>query len=132
MAVAAYPATIKISPSTIINDIVTYDLPFKMDMVDTTAFSGSGGATVGTKTYLPTLYGAVVKANGSWNKADTGQAALETAFFARTATTLIFSPNGTNTYTASAWVSSYYPKVDVKGVVQVDFELTINGAITPA
>ncbi len=131
MAVAAYPATIKVS-STVINDIMTYDLPFKMDMVDTTAFSGSGGATIGTKTYVPTLLGAVVKAAGNWNKGDTGQAALETAFFARSTVSMVFSPNGTNTYSATAYVSSYNPKGDVKGVTQVDFELTITGAITPA
>lgn len=131
MAVAAYPATIK-SGSTVINDIMTYDLPFKMDMVETTAFSGSGGATIGTKTYIPTLLGAVVKASGNWNKADTGQAALETAFFARSTISAVFSPNGTNTYSATAYISSYNPKGDVKGAFAVDFEFTITGNITPA
>src|SRR5271157_415134 len=99
MAIAAYPATLKIGANAI-NDIMAWELPFKMDQVETTAFSGSGGAAIGTKTYIPTLYGAQVKCTGSWNKADTnGQLVLETAFFARTSTTLIVSPNGTNTYT---------------------------------
>jgi hypothetical protein len=131
MAIAAYPATLTVGAVTI-NDIMTYDLPFKMDMTETTAFSGSGGATVGTKTYAPTLLGAVVKASGSWNKTDTGQAALESAFFARTSCAMVFKPNGTNTYTCAAFVSGYNPKADVKGVVTVDFELTISGNITPA
>lgn len=132
MAIAAYPATIKISTNAVL-DIVTYELPMKMDMLETTAFSGSGGAAVGTKTFVPGLFGCVVKASGSWNKGDTtGQALLETAFFARTATTLIFSPNGTNTYTASCFVSSYPIKAEVKGLVTVDFELTVSGAVTPA
>lgn len=131
MAIAAYPATLTVG-GTVINDIMTYDLPFKMDMVETTAFSGSGGAAVGTKTYVPTLFGVVVKASGSWNKTDTGQAALETAFFARTSVNMVFKPNGTNTYTTTAWMSGYNPKADVKGVVGADFELTINGACTPA
>jgi Phage tail tube protein len=131
MAIAAYPATIKVGGVTI-NDITTYDVPMKMDMVETTAFSGSGGATVGTKTYVPTLFGAVVKASGSWNKTDTGQAALESAFFARTSVSMVFSPNGTNTYSCSAFISGYNPKGDTKGVVTIDFELTISGAVTPA
>jgi hypothetical protein len=131
MAIAAYPASLTVGAVTI-NDIMTYDLPFKMDTVETTAFSGSGGAAVGTKTYVPTLLGAVVKASGSWNKTDTGQAALETAFFARTSCAMVFKPNGTNTYTCAAFVSGYNPKADVKGVVTVDFELTISGNITPA
>src|SRR5579862_4316357 len=99
MAIAAYPATLKIGSNTI-QDIMTFDLPFKMDMAETTAFGGSGGAQVGTKTFIPTLFGLVVKATGSWNKGDTtGQALLETAFFGRTTVTVIVSPNGTNTYT---------------------------------
>lgn len=131
MAIAAYPATLTVGAVTI-NDIMTYDVPLKMDMTETTAFSGSGGAAVGTKTYIPTLLSSVVKASGSWNKGDAGQAALETAFFARTSCAMVFKPNGTNTYTCAAFVSGYNPKADVKGVVTVDFELTVNGTITPA
>jgi len=131
MAIAAYPATIK-SGSTVINDIMTYDLPFKMDMVETTAFSGSGGAAIGNKTYIPTLLGTQIKASGSWNKADTGQAALETAFFARTTISLVASPNGTNTYSVSCYISDYDVKTDVKGVVTADFILQTTGAVTVA
>lgn len=133
MALAAYTALIKISTNTVL-DITAFDLPLKIDMVESTAFGGSGGAAVGTKTYVPSLFGAVLKCSGNWNKADTtGQAALETAFFARSATTLVFTmPNGTNTYTASCFVSGYDPKGDVHGIATVDFELTVNGACTPA
>src|ERR1700694_1550661 len=99
MAIAAYPATVKIGANTI-QDIQTLELPFKMDMHNTTAFGGSGGAAVGTKTFIPTLYGMQVKLAGSWAKTDTtGQLLLENAFFARTTVSLIASPNGTNTYT---------------------------------
>lgn len=133
MAIAAYPSTLKIG-SNAINDIMTYDLPFKMDMAETTAFSGSGGAAVGTKTFIPTLFGMVVKASGSWAaKTDTnGQALLESAFFARTTVTVIVSPNGSNTYTYTAWISGYDIKGDPKKQVEVDFELTVNGAVTVA
>ena len=131
MAVAAYPATIKVG-AVLVNDIMTYDLPFKMDLVETTAFSGSGGAAIGVKTYVPTLTGTQIKASGSWNKGDTGQAALETAFFARTSVSMVFSPNGTNTYTVTCFVSDYDVKAEVKGVVTADFTLQTSGVVTPA
>lgn len=130
MAIAGYPATVKIGANTI-QDIQNLELPFKMDTVETTAFGGSGGAAVGTKTFIPTLLGMQVKLSGSWNKADTtGQALLETAFFARTTVTLIASPNGSNTYTFAAWVSDYTIKADTKGKVDVDYALTMNGDVT--
>lgn len=129
MASAGYLATIKISPSTVINDIKTYEVPLKMDMEDVTSFSSP---TPGTKQFLPTLYGAQIKASGQWNKGDAGQGQLETAFFGRTKVTLIFSPNGTNTYTASCWISDYSIKAEVKGVIQADFTLQMDGAATPA
>jgi hypothetical protein len=132
MAVAAYPATLKIGANSVL-DIMTHDLPFKMDTTETTAFSGSGGAAVGTKTFLPTLLGMASKITGSWNKADTtGQLVLETNFFARTKTTLIFSPNGTNTYTFGAWITDYNIKTDPKSKVDVEFGLLMDGTVTLA
>ena len=132
MAVAAYPATLKIGANAIL-DLMTHDLPFKMDTVETTAFSGSGGAAVGTKTFIPTLLGMQCKVAGSWNKADTnGQLVMETNFFARTKTTFIFSPNVTNTYTFGAWITAYNVKTDPKSKVDVDFELLMDGTVTIA
>jgi hypothetical protein len=131
MAIAGYPATIKIG-SDIVHGITTYDMPLKMDMLEDTSFSGAGAST-GTHTFVPGLYGMVVKASGNWDKGDTdGQAALEAAFFARTTVGLVLSPNGTNTYSLDAWVSGYDIKPDVKGLISVDFELTMNGPVTPA
>jgi hypothetical protein len=131
MASAAYISTLKIGANAI-QDIMTYDLPFKMDMAETTAFSGSGGATVGTKTFIPTLYGLVVKATGSWAaKTDTnGQVLLEAAFFARTTVTVIVTPYSTNTYTYTAYISGYNIKGDPKKQIDVDFEMTVNGGVT--
>ncbi len=132
MAVAAYPATLKIGANAIL-DLMTHELPFKMDNVETTAFSGSGGAAVGTKTFVPTLVGMQCKVTGSWNKADTnGQLVMETNFFARTLTTFIFSPNVTNTYTFSAWIIDYIVKTDPKSKVDVEFTLLMNGTVTLA
>lgn len=132
MAIAAYPATLKIGVNAV-QDIMLQEYPFKMGMVETTAFSGSGGAAVGTKTFIPTLIEAQIKASGSWNKADTnGQLVIETAFFARTTVTIIFSPNGTNTYTLTAFVMDYAIKADPKSKVDVDFTLQMTGAVTLA
>src|SRR5258708_15289695 len=112
MAVAAYPATLKIS-TTVVLDIMHHELTLKMGNVETTAFSGSGGAAVGTKTFVPTLLEMQAKIIGSWNKADTnGQLVIETAFFSRTLTTFIFSPNVTTTYTVSASIIDYINKTD--------------------
>lgn len=130
MAIAGYPATLKIGANTV-QDIMLMEFPFKMENVETTAFGGSGGAAVGTKTFIPTLLTAQNKASGSWNKADTtGQLLLENAFFARTLVTLIFSPNGTNTYTLACWVIDYMIKTDTKSKVDVDFTLLMNGNVT--
>jgi len=132
MAVAAYPATLKIGANAIL-DIQTHDLPFKMGTDETTAFSGSGGAAVGTKTFVVTLLEMQCKISGSWNKADTnGQLVIETAFFARTLTTFVFSPNGTNTYTFTAYITDYNIKTDPKSRVTVDFGILMNGTVTIA
>lgn len=132
MAIAAYPATLKIGANAILN-LMTHDFPFKVDMPETTAFSGSGGAAVGTKTFIPTLLGMQCKVSGSWNKADTnGQLVMETNFFARTLTTFIYSPNGTNTYTFSGYITDYDIKTDPKSKVDVDFGITMNGTVTLA
>jgi hypothetical protein len=132
LAIAAYPATLKIGANAIL-DIQNHDLPFHMDTDETTAFSGSGGAAVGTKTFVPTLLGMQCKITGSWNKGDTtGQAILETNFFARTKTTLIYSPNGTNTYTFGAWITDYHVVTDPKSRATVEFGLLMDGTVTLA
>ncbi|SRR5579884_624752 len=132
MAIAAYPATLKIGSNAIL-DLQTHDLPFKMDTDETTAFSGSGGAAVGTKTFVPTLLGMQCKVSGNWNKGDTnGQLVMETNFFARTKTTFIYSPDGTHTYTFGAWITDYDIKTDPKSRVTVDFGLLMDGTVTIA
>jgi hypothetical protein len=115
MAIAAYPATIK-AGTTFIKDIDSFELPFKSDMEETTAFSG---ASPGTKTFIPTLQGMEQKLSGNWNMGDAGQQALEDAYFERTTVNIVASPDGTKTYTFDAWVN-------------VDFTLTMNGDVTRA
>lgn len=130
MATAAYQATIEIqgTPNTVIHDIQAFDLPFKMAMIDVTSLSAP---TPGTEQYIPGLLGSQIKCNGFWNKADAGQAALETAFFGRTQVSLIASPDGgTHTYAFSAWIADYEIKSDVKSANTVDFTLQLNGGVT--
>lgn len=132
MAIAAYPATCKIGANTI-QDIMNIELNIKMETTETTAFGGSGGAAVGTKTFIPTLLTATAKLIGSWNKADaTGQLLLEQALLGRTLVTIIFSPNGTNTYTVSCWVTDYPIKADPKKQIDAEYALLVNGGITVA
>lgn len=128
-AVAAYSATMKMASNTV-NNIQNYDLPFKMDLPDITPFSA---ATPGTHVFIPTLYGLQVKCSGSWDKSDTnGQLAMETAFFARTKNSFVFSPNGTSTYTCNCWISDYDIKADATKVVTVDFTLVMDGGVVLA
>src|SRR6266487_3372302 len=104
-----------------------------MGTAQNTAFCGSGGGAIGTKNLISSLLGMQCKVSGSWNKADTnGQAVLETNFFARTKTTLIYSPNGTNTYTFGAWITDYNIKTDPKSKADVDFGLLMDGNVTLA
>ncbi len=129
MAIAAYPAAISIG-GVIINDIMTIDLSQKMAKADTTAFSGSGGAPAGTETSIPTLFSATFKLSGSWNKVDPGQAALETAFYARTIGTIVFTPSAGKTYTGQVWVESVDTKGDPKKQLDAAFGIVVTGAIT--
>lgn len=128
MAIAAYPATISIG-GTIINDIMTIDLNQKMLKADTTAFSGSGGAAVGTETSIPTLFNATLKLSGSWNKPDAGQVALENAFYARTIGSVVFTVTTGKTYTAQCWVESVDTKADPKKQVDASYGLVVTGSM---
>jgi hypothetical protein len=127
MAIAAYTATLTAGGTTV-HDIDTHDLPFKMDMLDVTAFSG---ATAGTYAYLPALLGLQAKFSGNWNKGDTAQLALETAFFGRTAVAFVVSPNnGTNSYSFSGYISDYDVKSGIKDKVTCDYTVYMNGGCT--
>lgn len=127
MAVAAYNATLKIGANAVL-DIMTHDLPFKMNTSETTAFSS---ASPGTKTFIPTLLDMQCKIAGSWNKGDTtGQLLMETNFFGRTKTTFVYSPDGVKTYTFGAWITDYDIKTDPKNKIDVAFTLQMDGNVT--
>jgi hypothetical protein len=130
MATAAYSGTVTVSPSTLVHDIMSFELPYKVDTAETTSFSSD---TPGTKTYVPTLQSAQVKLSGNRNTTDAGQNALRDAWINRTLLTMIFSPDGTSeTHTMSCWVTDMSVKADPKGVVTFDVSLLMNGGATIA
>lgn len=128
MATAGYLATIK-AGGTAVKDITSIDWPLKMNTDDTTSFSST---TPGTETSIPTTSSGSIKLSGHRNNADTGQNALRTAWINRTAVTMVFDPDGTGTetQTASCWVTDWSVKADPKNAAKLDVSLTVNGGTT--
>jgi hypothetical protein len=127
-ATAGYLGTLKIGTVTV-NNIKSQDMPLKIAALDTTSFSAS---VAGTESYIGGLLSGQLKFSGQYDKSDTAQATIETNFLARTVSSFVFSPNGTNTYTASCLITGYNVKSDVKGLVTADWELQLSGTVTPA
>lgn len=128
MAIPGYNATVTVGGSTVVHDVNSTDLPFKMALIDVTSFSPT---TPGTEQYLPGLLGMQMKLTGFWNKSDAGKQQLETAFFGRTKVSLVVSPNGgTNSYSFSGWISDYDIKSDPKNAVSADFTVQLDGGVT--
>lgn len=127
-ATAAYQSTLKTGATTI-NNIKTIDVGTKIAALDTTSFSA---ATPGTESFIGGLLGGQIKFSGQYDKADTGQSTIETNYFARTITSFVYSPNGTNTYTFTALITEYGIKSEVKDLVTVEMSLQLVGGITIA
>ncbi len=127
-ATAGYLSTLKTGATTI-NNVKSFDFGAKIAALDTTSFSAS---TPGTETYIGGLLSGQFKFSGQYDKADTGQGTIETNFYARTVTSFVYSPNGSNTYTFNALITDYSAKSDVKGLVTADLSLQLVGGITLA
>lgn len=127
MAVAAYGASLT-AGGTVIHDIDSFELPFEMDLLETTSFSST---VPGTKTFIPGLLGMESKLSGNWNIADAGQAALENAFFNRTIVNLV-ATIATKTYTFDCWVGKYTSSADVQDKATCEYSVTMNGNVTRA
>lgn len=127
-ATAGYNSTLK-TGSTTINNVKSFDFGAKIAALDTTSFSAS---TPGTESYIGGLLSGQFKFSGQYDKSDSGQGTIETNFYARTVTSFVYSPNGSNTYTFSALITDYSAKSDVKGIVTVDLSLQLVGNITLA
>jgi hypothetical protein len=128
MATAGYLSTIK-AGGTVVKDIISVDWPLKMNTADTTSFSSS---TPGTESFIPTTSGATIKLSGHRNNSDTGQNAMRTAWINRTAVAMVFDPDGTGTetYTASCWVTDWAIKSDPKSAAKLDISLVVNNGTT--
>lgn len=128
--VAGYPGTIEITgtPNTVVKGFNSMDLPYQVDTDETTAFSAPAP---GWKTSIPTLTGMTVKISGKRIPGDAGQAALRTAFLAKTLVPgVVFSPDGTETHTCDCWVTSWNQKSDVKSAQTLDISLLVEGEST--
>ena len=127
-ATAGYKGTVTISPSTVVHDITSVELPYKVDTVEDTAFSSD---SPGAKTYVHTLESMQIKMTGNRNTSDAGQNALRDAWRNRTLVTMIFVPDGTTeTHTMDCWVTEISIKAAPSGVVSFDPSLLMNGAPT--
>jgi len=126
--VASYGAIIK-EGSTAIKGIKTIEWPVKMNMDDTTAFSST---TPGTETAIPTTSSGTVKLSGVRLNTDTGQNALRTAWINRTLVTMVYDPDGTGTetQTATCYVTDWSVKADPKKAVALDVSLVVDNGTT--
>lgn len=126
-ATAGYLSTAKVA-STVINNIKSQEFAAKIAALDTTSFSAS---TPGTESYIGGLLSGDYKFSGQWDKSDTGQATIETNFYARTLTTFTFTiGSGSYTYTITVLITDYTVKSDVKGLVTADWSMKLSSAVT--
>jgi hypothetical protein len=124
---AGYSSTIT-AGGTAVKDIMSIDYSAKVNMDDTTGFSGT---TPGTETNIPTTFAPTsIKLSGKRNAADTGQNALRTAYRARTTVAIVYSPNATETFSGSYWVTDFNTKTEPKKAVSLDITLMLDGVET--
>lgn len=110
-----------------VSNLNSWTLDANFEMLDTTSF----GEAWNTNT--PGVGAWTGSATGLYNDDDTnGQAALETAFLAKTAITLKLYVDSTNYYTGSAWIDKLNIGDDAKGLCKVTFSFTGNGALSKA
>lgn len=126
--VAGYSTTIKLGTNAVagINN-VTFDA--QLDQLDTSAFN------VGTRSFIPGLTGAQITMSGDHDPTDTnGQVALIAAWLAKTLLTTAQAPeffvNGTNGFSADAYVASVSIGSTVEGKATFNCTLQLTGTVT--
>ena len=127
---AGYLGSLKVgtapSPTNSAVDLTDVEIPLAAEMYDTTALGGGGW-----KTFIAGLRSGTVTVKANWNLGDTtGQLVMQNAFFNATLLYFVASPNGTNTYTFSAYVKDYKVHDPVNNKVEADYTLQITGAVT--
>lgn len=127
-ATPGYLSSAKVG-ATVINNIKSQEFAAKIADLDTTSFSAS---TPGIESHIGGLLSGDYKFSGQYDKSDTGQATIETNFYARTLTTFTFTIGnvGANTYTLTALITDYTVKSDVKGLVTADWSMKLSSAVT--
>lgn len=121
-----FTGLVKSGTATVAN-LSNWTLDSNFEILDTTSF----GEAWNTNT--PGCGAWTGSAAGFYNDDDTlGQAALETAYLAKTAITLKLHVDATNYYTGSCWIEKLNITNDAKGVTKVTFNFTGNGALSKA
>jgi predicted secreted protein len=128
VAQPGYLASLKIG-SAVVQLVQSADIDIINKELDTTSLGGNGWETF----ILGTLSGKIAL-KGSLDQTDTtGQQAIISACFNRTLlTNVIFSPNGTNTFTMSCWVTNVKISDAATAKSDFDFSLRPTGAVTMA
>lgn len=127
-ATAAYNGYVKIGANTIVL-LNSADFALAAKSLDITALGGNGWDT-----FIMGTLGGKVACKGAYDQTDTtGQALIQSNFLARTSiASVVFSPDGTKTFTFTAFVTDYHPAAAVAGVAAIDFTLLPTGAVTAA
>lgn len=129
MALSGNEVTIKLGTNAIagINNI---GFDTALDQLDVTAFGGTGD-----RVFIPGLAGATMSLEGDYDYTDTdGQKVLVDAWKGKTlledTTQPTFTVNGTNGFSADAYVSAFSINPTVEGKVVVSYTLQLTGEIT--
>lgn len=129
MALSGNAVTIKLGTNAIagINNI---GFDTVLDQLDVTDFDSSG-----EREFIPGLSGATMSLGGDYEPTDTnGQVVLVNAWKNKTlltsATAPTFTVNGTNGFSADAYVSAMNINPTVEGKVVISFTLQLTGTIS--
>lgn len=123
MAIAGKSAAAKIGTN-IITDIGEWNLNIENDLQDVTEFGDTW------KSRISGLLDATGSFSGRWDVTSTQQAACQTAMLAGTSIALRLYVDGTHYYSGTAYLKSQNPKASVSGVVEIEWNFEIDGALT--
>lgn len=123
MAIAGKGASAKISTN-IITDIGDWNLNIENDLQDVTEFGDTW------KSRISGLLDATGSFSGRWDVSATQQGLLQTGMLAGTSIALRLYVNASNYYSGTAFLKSQNPKATVSGVVEIEWNFEIDGALT--
>lgn len=128
-AIAATGIVLKHGTATVPELTNLTDVGGQFTVVDVSAHDGNGWVS-----RIPTLLdGGTIRTTCNFVPANAVQLGLRTAMLARTSEpfSIAYPPAGSVTWTFNAFVTSYrIPSAPVNGALQVNIDLTVDGAIT--